>query len=204
MKCPVCGEELPLLSKVCPVCGHVINGETGETPKAAEYIESLEAKLGEIKMMPMPSFGQSFKDAQIILCPIFSVVCLVMALITEAGLFWIGCALFIVCFIAFGIIKLVSKSFKKKKVEFEEELKTVKRYFGKNREISKELDSFVEEFEDIEKKRSALSKRNTVIWIIILAIIVFSICGILFAGNGSHVFESADASFTQVSNDTTI
>ena len=66
MKCPVCGEELPLLSKVCPVCGHVINGEDGETLKAAEYIASLESKLSAIKKMPMPTFGQSFKDMQVV------------------------------------------------------------------------------------------------------------------------------------------
>ena len=47
MKCPVCGEELPLLSKVCPVCGHVINGENGETLKASEYIASLDSAMAQ-------------------------------------------------------------------------------------------------------------------------------------------------------------
>lgn len=203
MKCPVCGEELPLLSKVCPVCGHVINGETGETPKASEYIESLEAKLSDIKKMPMPTFGNSFKDAQVILCPVFAILCLVMALVTEAGLFWIGCALFLLLFIVFGIIKLATKSFAKKKVEFEEEMKTAKRYFGKNREMSKELDAFSEEIDAIEKKRKSLSRKNTIIWVIILGIIVALICAIIFLGNSSN---SADVveNTTQLVNDTAI
>lgn len=205
MKCPVCGEELPLLSKVCPVCGHVINGETGETPKAAEYIESLESKLSAIKKMPLPTFGQSFKDAQIILCPVFAIVCLVMALITEAGLFWIAGALFIILFAVFGIIKLVSKSFKKKKVDFYEELKTAKRYFGKNREMSKELDAFSEEVEAIEKQRKALSRKNTFIWIIILAVVVAVICALIFKGNGTtSSAEPTEATAVQVVSNSTI
>ena len=184
MKCPVCGEELPLLSKVCPVCGHVINGETGETPKASEYIESLEAKLSHIKKMPMPTFGNSFKDAQVILCPMCAIVCLILAMLTDAGLFWIGFILFISLFVVFGLIKLFSKSFAKKKVEFEEEMNTAKRYFGKNREMSKELEAFSEEINDIEKKRKALSRKNTIVWIILLVLVVALICGALFLSAG--------------------
>ena len=30
MKCPTCGEELPLLSKVCPVCKTVVDKEDGK------------------------------------------------------------------------------------------------------------------------------------------------------------------------------
>ena len=169
MKCPVCGEELPLLSKVCPVCGHVVNGEDGETLKAAEYVASLESKLTDIKKIPMPTFGQSFKNLQVLFCPILAVTCFFLALITEAGLFWIGCALFLILLVIFIIIKLRTQSFSEKKLEFEEEMKTAKRYFGKNREVSKELAALTEEINDIERKRNALSRKNTFIWITIFA-----------------------------------
>ena len=197
MKCPVCGEELPLLSKVCPVCGHVVNGEDGETLKAAEYIASLESKLSAIKKMPMPTFGQSFKDMQVILCPLFAIVCLVLALVSDAGLFWIACGLFLILFIVFLIIKLTAKSFNKKKVEFEEEMKTAKRYFGKNREVSKELDAFSEEIDNIEKKRKALSRKNTFIWIIIAAIIIVAAVVVVLVTNGSVAQDVVDSSAVQ-------
>ncbi len=198
MKCPNCGDELPLLSKICPRCGHVINGDDGETPKAAEYISLLESKLSSIKKMPMPTFGQSFKDAQVILCPVFAILCLALALITDAGLFWIAAALFLILFIVFLIIKLATKSFKKKKVEFEEVMNTARRYFGKNREMSKELDAFSEEVESIEKKRKALSFKNTIIWIVIIAVIVIAACAIFFLGNGNGAKEVVDTATTTV------
>lgn len=191
MKCPVCGEELPLLSKVCPVCGHVVNGEDGETHKAAEYIASLESRLSAIKKMPMPTFGQSFKDMQIILCPLLAIVCFILALVSDAGLFWIACGLFLILFIIFLIITLTAKSFNKKKVEFEEEMKTAKRYFGKNREISKELDAFSEEIDIIEKKRKALSRKNTFIWLFIVAIIIIAAVALILV-NGSGAKEVID------------
>lgn len=197
MKCPVCGEELPLLSKVCPVCGHVINGEDGETLKAAEYITSLESKLSAIKKMPMPTFGQSFKDMQVVICPVFAIACLILALVSDAGLFWIASGLFLILFIIFLIIKLTAKSFNKKKVEFEEEMKTAKRYFGKNREVSKELDDFSEEIGDIERKRKALSSKNAIIWIAIFVVVIIVAILLIFKGNSSSTQEVVNVTTTQ-------
>ena len=197
MKCPVCREELPLLSKVCPVCGHVINGENGETLKASEYIASLDSRLSEIKKMPMPTFGQSIKDMQVIICPLLAITCLILALITDAGLFWIACGLFLILFIVFLIINLTAKSFNKKKIEFEEEMKTAKRYFGKNREVSKELETFSEEIASIEKKRKALSRKNTIIWLVIVAIIIIAVIVIAMAVNGPGAQESVDTTSAQ-------
>ena len=197
MKCLVCGEELPLLSKVCPVCGHVINGENGETLKASEYIASLDSRLSEIKKMPMPTFGQSIKDMQVIICPLLAITCLILALITDAGLFWIACGLFLILFIVFLIINLTAKSFNKKKIEFEEEMKTAKRYFGKNREVSKELETFSEEIASIEKKRKALSRKNTIIWLVIVAIIIIAVIVITMAVNGPGAQEIVDTTSAQ-------
>ena len=192
MRCPVCEENLPLLSKVCPVCGHVINGEDGETLKAAEYIASLESKLSTIKKIPMPTFGQSFKNLQILFCPILAIACLILALITDAGIFLIACGLFIILFCVFLIIKLTAKSFNKKKIEFEEEMKTAKRYFGKNREISRELEAFAEELENIDKQRKALTRRNNLIWLCILAVIIIAAVLLIMMGNGSEAQEVID------------
>ena len=197
MKCPVCGEELPLLSKVCPVCGHVINGENGETLKASEYIASLDSRLSEIKKMPMPTFGHSFKDMQIIICPLLAIICLILALITDAGLFWITCGLFLILFIVFLIINLTAKSFNKKKIEFEEEMKIAKRYYGKNREVSKELETFSEEIANIEKKRRALLRKNIIIWLVIVAIIIIAAIIITIVVNGPGAQEVVDTTSAQ-------
>lgn len=61
-RCPRCNEMLPLLSKVCPVCGAVVENE--DSPSAEEMANSLELILHDIKDIPVPGFGlecQSFQ-----------------------------------------------------------------------------------------------------------------------------------------------
>ena len=134
---------------------------------------------------------------QIIICNLLAITCLILALITDAGLFWIACGLFLILFIVFLIINLTAKSFNKKKIEFEEEMKTAKRYFGKNREVSKELETFSEEIASIEKKRKALSRKNTIIWLVIVAIIIIAVIVITMAVNGPGAQEIVDTTSAQ-------
>lgn len=181
MKCPVCGEELPLLSKVCPVCGYVADGGDGDSPKAQEIISSLENKLSELKQMPLPTFGQSLKTAMVYVSPVLAILCFVFALMSAAGLFWILTALFLILFVVFLVLKLTSKSYARKKVEFEEELKTAKRFFGKNREVGREIENFIADVNELEERRNALKRRNAIVWIVVAAVLAVLVCVLVFA-----------------------
>ena len=171
MKCPTCGEELPLLSKVCPVCGCVIEDPQGGV-SAVACVEALEAILGEIKALPMPSFGQKFKELQVVFCPLLSVLCFTMALITEAGLFWILSAAFLTAGVIFIIVRITAKSFKRYKIKFEKEMNSARRLFGKNREMGKELERLSQELAAIEITRETMRRRNTILWVIIVVVLV--------------------------------
>ena len=138
-----------------------------------------------------------FRCYQVVICPVFAIACLILALVSDAGLFWIASGLFLILFIIFLIIKLTAKSFNKKKVEFEEEMKTAKRYFGKNREVSKELDDFSEEIGDIERKRKALSSKNAIIWIAIFVVVIIVAALLIFKGNSSSTQEVVNVTTTQ-------
>lgn len=173
MKCPTCGEELPLLSKVCPVCGCVIDDQREGGISAVSYIESLESKLGEMKVLPMPSFGQVFRELQIAICPLFALACFALALVTDAGLFW----LLSVVFVAVWVVVLVSRcrrkpNFKRYKIEFEKEMNSAQRYFGKNREMGKELERLSLEVDDLEHLRKTMRRRSTVLWAVILLVLL--------------------------------
>lgn len=166
MKCPTCGEELPLLSKVCPVCGCVIENPQDGGMNAVACVETLDAILGEIKALPMPSFGQKFKELQVVFCPLLSVLCLTMALITDAGLFWILAAAFLIAGVIFMMVRVTAKSFNRYKIEFEKEMNSARRLYGKNREMGKELERLSREMTDIEMTRETMRRRNTILWMI--------------------------------------
>ncbi|MGN0188892.1 MAG: hypothetical protein ACI395_05195, partial [Candidatus Cryptobacteroides sp.] len=103
------------------------------------------------------------------------------ALLSAAGLFWILAALFLVLFVVFLVLKLTEKSYAKQKIGFEEELKTAKRFFGKNREVSREIENFIAVVNGLEERRTALKKRNVIIWIAVAAVLVVLLCLLVIA-----------------------
>lgn len=186
-KCPKCKEELPLLSKICPVCGYVADGDN-ETPTAEDFADALEKCLYQIKEIPQPSFMRSMAQLSFIMLPLLAIYMLAMALISSAGLFWL-------LFILFGVLSIwtilkkakgklgndpFNKEFRTVKNEYEYYERTAKRNFGKSREVSKLLDDISTEISRIENNRNRSNHKNLFIWIILL--IVF------FAGGGLSLF----------------
>lgn len=87
-QCPRCKEDMPQLSKVCSVCGYVMSDD-GKTPTAEEFVTTLTLLLHDIKMIPRPSFMKSMGQLSFITLPLVALYLLLMALVSEAGLFWI-------------------------------------------------------------------------------------------------------------------
>ena len=51
MICPRCKEDMPLLSKICPVCGYVVESADGNI-SADAFVKKLEDNLLELKRLP--------------------------------------------------------------------------------------------------------------------------------------------------------
>lgn len=186
-KCPKCKEELPLLSKICPVCGYVVESDE-DTPTAEDFANALEKCLYEIKKIPHPSFMRSMAQLSFIMLPLLAVYMLLIALISSAGLFWILFFLFAILSI-WAIIKKVSgklgndpfnKKFKSIKNEYEYHERTARRNFGKSREVTKLMNDISTEISSIENERNVSNRKNLIIWLIILVI--------FFASGGLSVF----------------
>lgn len=186
-RCPKCNEELPLLSKICPVCGYVAEGGD-ETPGADDFADALEKCLYELKEIPKPSFARSMAQLSFIMFPLLALYTLLIALISSAGLFWILFILFALLSL-FALIRKASgklgndpfnKKFKSVKNAYEYYERTAKRNFGKSREVSKLLDDIRGEISEIESERNAGNRKNLIIWLIILAV--------FFAAGGLSIF----------------
>jgi len=143
MKCPKCGEQLPLLSKVCPVCKTVVDKEDG-VPDAVELASALDAETVNIKKL-VHQAGQIRPGAYLWVYLLVAGCFLgLMAVKTGAGILWILALAVVACAIpAFirsrkgGIAAQLAES----KVAYEYGITLVKRYFKGSSEMSR----FVEE-----------------------------------------------------------
>lgn len=176
-QCPRCKEDMPLLSKICPCCGYVIQGD-GKTPTAEEFIILLAQFLHDIKIIPQPSFFKSMGQLSIITLPIISLFLLAMAIISEAGLFWILFGIFLALSI-WAIIKKskgnlgneqFNKQFKILKTNYEYHEQIAKMHFGKNQEVAKLMNDISAQITDIEMQRDVRNRRNLLVWIVLIAL----------------------------------
>ena len=184
-QCPRCKEEMPLLSKVCPVCGYVVN-DGDDSPTAEELVNKLEALLLRSKNMPKPSFAASLRNMLFVLFLVLAVYFIVLALISEAGLFWL---LGIVCGVV-SLSLLVRKptkgstgagAFEKLKNEHEYNDLIARRSFGKNVEVSRLIKDITAEISAVEAEHVAARRRSRSMWLIFAVVVIVVAAGGIFS-----------------------
>ena len=187
-QCPRCKGDMPLLSKVCPTCGFVLESETSST--AEEQIDSLEQCVLKIKQVPPPTFLTSLRDMLGIVVFLVTVYCLVMAYVSDLTIFKIVGGVFLVVlqyFIGRMVVSWFKSSPKKEfetiKNEFEYKERIARRTFGKSLEVSRQIDAAVAEMIDIDEKRRTDVKHIQRIWLV---------CGIVFLLFASGTISLAD------------
>lgn len=57
-QCPNCGAPYPLVSNICPYCGHVLHEQQGEDFNIRTLIDNINASINTLKNAPKPSFLQ--------------------------------------------------------------------------------------------------------------------------------------------------
>ncbi len=186
MICPKCKEQMPLLSKVCPVCGYVVDSKY--SLPAELLVKQLEEVLKEVKSLPRPTFGRSMGRFALIVVPILTLLLLVAAWLSEAGLFWILTALFAVWSVvlilkkAFGRLgnARADRRFDELKNQREYLTRNLRRDFGKSREVAALIDDVAREFDEVERARRSANVRNAIIWSILsLAVCAAAVRGVI-------------------------
>lgn len=184
-QCPRCKEEMPLLSKVCPVCGYVVN-DGDDSPTAEELVNKLEALLLRSKNMPKPSFAASLRNMLFVLFLVLAVYFIVLALISEAGLFWL---LGIVCgeVSLYLLVRKLTKgstgagAFEKLKNEYEYNERIARRSFGKNVEVSRLIKDITAEISAVEAEHVAARRRSRSMWLIFAVVVIVVAAGGIFS-----------------------
>lgn len=187
MKCPKCGEELPLLSKVCPVCKTVVDKQDG-APDAMELTQALDAQVLTIKKLVPAMSGlrlSSYVWLYILLLAVF-----LGAVAAKAGipLLWILAAA--------GLLTalLVFRNHKKKdnasaqlseaRVSYEYGITLVKRYFKGNAEMSRFVDETNRVYQQSEYEISKGRSRSLLVGLGIAVVEAILFGAILFAVPG--------------------
>lgn len=172
---------MPILSKICPTCGYVEEGKEDDNILSPnEVVTVLERILHAIKDIPQPSFAREMGHLSYITLPILAVFSLVMAVISEAGLFWILFLLFavmaVVALVRKGRGTLGNAPFNRRLAEYKNDFqyfqRKAERDFGKSREVSSLVEEISGQISSIEAKRKSASSRYSAIWgVLILAIV---------------------------------
>jgi len=56
--CPDCGAPYPLVSNICPQCGHVLHEQTDSELNVKNLIASIQQSIDELRQTPQPTFGE--------------------------------------------------------------------------------------------------------------------------------------------------
>ena len=59
--CPDCGAPFPLISNVCPSCGHILHEQTGSALNIDTLIEGINSSHNKMKAVPMPNLVEMLK-----------------------------------------------------------------------------------------------------------------------------------------------
>ena len=156
MKCPKCGEELPLLSKVCPVCKTVVEREDS-SPDAMELSDALDSAVLTIQKAALEVGGVRPGAYMPLYLTVLAVACAMLAVKTSAAILWVVA---LIVLIAAAVIRRKKHaaahgkgSVSEALLSFDYGVTLVKRYFGGNREMTKLID---DETEKVDEARGVL------------------------------------------------
>lgn len=88
MKCPKCGEDLPLLSKVCPVCRTLVNEDNG-TPDAVALSQAIDQEVIRLQKFVPEATALRLGDSAPLFLLVLAVGLVLLGIKTGSALLWI-------------------------------------------------------------------------------------------------------------------
>lgn len=177
-KCPVCETPRLSLSKVCSCCGHVFTDD--EPTPMSKTIDELDGILYELKKLPSPGVGIMMSKALVYILLILSILSVGMAIISEAGIFWILFAVFFIWWIRvfkkssknalqYDILK---KSFTELKEKFEVKRRSAMRDYDKIDSVTRVIDDITINIDEVEAKWKSKERFCNMVWMAVVGVLI--------------------------------
>ena len=182
MRCSKCDEKLSLLTNICPVCGQIVDS-ADDTLSPKDLALSLESLLRDLRMIPKPTLIKSIEHYSVFTVPVFTILMVVIAVITSGLIFWI---LSLFCLL-WSIIVIVKK-YKGKlgndpynnqievlKANCDYLLRIATMNYGTRKEITLLVNDIVEEVEEVESCRVASKRKNIIVLIVFFLFVILAV-----------------------------
>ena len=157
MNCPKCNEELPLLSKVCPCCGTVV--ERDDIPSAMDLTDAIDQLVIDTRKTAAESKSFTPPVAKALYVAIAALAAGVLAARTGAGIVWILVLALVIVAIVLFVKRGKAPDVSRNKISFDYGADLVNRHYKGNNEMRKFVqDSTVKMSEAVKMVEDGKSK----------------------------------------------
>ncbi len=185
--CPTCRKELVPPFDVCPDCGYT--SRKGGAVSSAELSQQLSKYLCRIEEQPRPSVGEGFAPVAVFALPVVTALFVAMAVVAEAGMFWI----LSVAFAAWSAVVIVGKcrgtlkadehkaAYKNVTDDIRCCIAVARKMDGNETDYTSVLDETERKLAVIESKHNAAARTVSISYIALFSVIILSLCYALYA-----------------------
>jgi len=191
MKCPKCGEELPLLSKVCPCCKTVV--ERDDIPSAVELTDAIDFDVRKIKESVIKTKRTKPAYSKALYLIILAVAMGFVGMKTYSGLVWIITIVLALSALISFIKRKKTVAFESMKMRFDEDISFAERYYKGNAEINRFVQEASRQMTDLSNEIEIAKARNgrSTLLVALAEIIILSVLVALVPA-GETVDEKSD------------
>lgn len=182
MQCPKCKEQMPPLSKICPICGYTDTSmDAYEGNDSISMIMSeMQESLHKVKSLPMPSPFDGMQSISFVSYPLVFLLVFVLAAVSESMIAWVLTLLFLVLSLVAITKKLKGKGSTEKHKnlintttsQYELSKQNMLLKYGSSRDIKQAMAQIDNELEDVLLRRKASARKSLLMGIILTAIIM--------------------------------
>lgn len=167
--CPQCQEQMPPLSKICPVCGYSDSSAADPENRSAieTNIKEMNDYLSVVEYAPKPTVADGFKHLAFITLPLFAICAALVAIVSMSDLMWLITLLLVILSVVSLVMKLRNKSrintidvdIKESLANYDSVKRMVEMTFGRSREVKTAIQNLDDKLHDALSKHKAAKRR---------------------------------------------
>ena len=181
--CPDCGAPFPLISNICPSCGHVLHEQADSALNINNLVNEINLSINDLKSTPNPGFGDMLKHYFGLIALFLCAACLGFASSVSNGgngnplYLYAAAAFFVLALAGLAVVKSSPVSSSDERYytalhDYQKYMRQVSTLYGNHPEAKKFMGQFSDLLSLYEKKR----KTNRTTIAICTAIMLAALC----------------------------